>query len=931
MMGSHKFSLKRLFFVLLSLAFLCALTWTSKASGIKWDRIDSLLTTALAKDTVPGRDTVPVRDTAPSGREGLNRPSPHVNTLKSPLDSLADSLHREAGDTSIVQRDTFMLRMSKDTLDAPVEYEAEDSAVVMVKEKKIVLYGTTKTTHKDATLSAPQVTLDQQTNILTAVNQQDSAGNVTARATFQQGENNFESDTIRFNFKTQRGLTKRTYTQQDEMFVHGETIKKINENTVFVEGGRFTTCNLDDPHFDFRSNKMKVVNNKVAVTGFVQLAFEDVPIPKPIGLPFGIFPMSRGRHSGLLPPKFTVTENFGLGLEGLGYYKVLNEYLDVTLRGNLYSYGGWMMNLTPTYRKRYRYNGAFNLSLQETKQNFKGDPDFTKNRSFFINWNHSVDQRARPGTIFSASVRAGSSKYNTYLLEDPTRYTQNNFGSSIMYQKTWVGKPYNLSMGATHDQNTNSGIINVRLPDATFSVTTIYPLQRKEAVGAARWYEKLGLGYSGAFQNQLAFYDSTFTVKHLLDTLRWGASHNVPITLALPPLGPFNVAPSVSYQEQWLMQKTRMQWNPATKRVDTTIQKGFYTARNISTGLSFNTAIFGTYQFKNAKRVQAIRHVIRPSFAISYIPNLAQKYYGTYQADSTGRWFREYSQYSGNPMGSGFANDRFGGITFGLDNNLEMKVRSKKDTGEAAIRKVRLIDGFSIRSGYDFLDTAFKLAPFGMDFRSTLFDKVNLTATATLDPYRVDSFGNRRNQLAWRGAHPNLGHLTYGSISLSTQFRSKPKDPSKQTQSMPYNPTITDPALLADQQRLMEYMQRNPGDFVDFNIPWDIGLDFSLNYSSQFDRDRQRFKGNVTSSVNFRSSFSLTPKWNFSTSGTYNLSTKDMGYLTMSINRDLHCWQMSIGLVPVGLWRSFSITINPKSGMLQDLRINRTRQFPNFQ
>ena len=929
MMGSHKFSLKRLFFVLLSLAFFCALTWTSKAGGIKWKRIDSLLTTTAGKDTVPQKrsDTLRQRDTVPTGRNDLNRPSPHI--IKNPLDSLADSLHREAGDTSMPQRDSFTLRMSKDTLDAPVEYEAEDSAVVMVEDKMIVLYGATKTTHKDATLTAPKVTLDQQTNILTAVNGQDSLGRVTARASFQQGENNFESDTIRFNFKTQRGLTKRTYTQQSEMFVHGETIKKIDENTVFVQGGRFTTCNLDDPHFDFRSNKMKVVNNKVAVTGFVQLAFEDVPLPKPIGLPFGIFPMSRGRHSGLLPPKFTVTEEFGVGLEGLGYYKVLNEYLDVTLRGNLYSYGGWLVNLTPSYRKRYRYNGAFNLSLQESKRNFKGDPDFSKTRSFFINWNHSVDQRARPGTIFSASVRAGSSKYNTYLLEDPTRYTQNNFGSSIMYQKTWVGKPYNLSLGATHDQNTNLGVINVRLPDATFSVTTIYPLQRKESVGTAKWYEKLGIGYSGAFQNQLSFYDSAFTVDRLLDTLRWGASHNVPITLALPPLGPINISPSVSYQEQWLMQKTNLQWNDVTEKVDTTLQKGFYTARNISTGLSFNTAIFGTYQFKNS-RVMAIRHVIRPSFSFSYIPNLAKSYYGVYQAD-TNRRILEYNQYIGNPMGAGFSNDRFGGITFGIDNNLEMKVRSKKDTGEAAVRKVRLIDGLSIRGGYDFIDTAFKLSPISMDMRSTLFDKVNLTATATIDPYRVDRFGTRINQLAWQGAHPSLGHLAYGSISMSTQFRSKPKDPSKTPQSMPYNPTITDPALLADQQRLMDYMQRNPGDFVDFNIPWDIGLDFALNYTSQFRPELQRFKGNITSSMNFRSSFSLTPKWNFSTTGSYNLSTKDLGYLTMSINRDLHCWQMSIGLVPVGQWRSFSITINPKSGMLQDLRINRTRQFPNFQ
>ena len=919
MKGPHKFSLKRLFFILLTLAFFCVLTWKGEARSIGWKEIYSTLTTDTTKP--PKKDTVPTKS-------DLNHPSPRVNTLKSPIDSLADSLHRQARDTTPVISDTFTLRMSKDTLDAPVEYEAEDSAVVLVQDKKIVLYGKTKTAHKDATLTAPKIELDQQTNILTAVNEQDSTGVVLNRATFEQGENNFESDTIRFNFKTQRGLTKRTYTQQDELYVHGETIKKVDPSTVFISEGRFTTCNLDEPHFDFRSHRMKVVNNKVAVTGYVQLAFEDVPIPKPIGLPFGIFPLTKGRHSGLLPPRFTVTENYGLGLEGLGYYKVLNDNIDVTVRGNLYSYGGWSANLTPTYRRRYKYNGSFNLSLQRTKINFKGDPDFTSQRTFFINWNHAVDQRARPGTIFSANVRAGSSKYNTYVLDDPYRNLQNNFGSSIMYQKTWVGKPFNLTLGATHDQNTNTGIINVRLPDATFSVTTIYPLQPKEAIGTPKWYEKLGIGYSGAFQNQVSFYDSAFTTQKLLDTLRWGATHNVPITLSLPQLGPVNISPSISYQEQWLMQKSKYQWNDATKRIDTSLQKGFYTARNISTGLSLSTAVFGTYNFKNS-RVQAIRHVLRPSVGLNYTPNLAKNYWDVVRIDSGGNTLA-YSQYQGNPMNAGFSNIEFGGITFGIENNLEMKLRSKKDTGEAAVRKVRLIDGFNVRSGYNFLEDQFKLLPFDMDIRSTLFDKLNLTATARLDPYRYDTIGVRVNRLAWGGSHPSLGRITYGSIALSTQFRSKPKDPNTRPQTMPYNPTLSDPTLLADQQRLMEYMQRNPSDFVDFNIPWDFGVDFSLNYNPVFQPDIRKFRGSITSSLNFRSSFSLTPKWNFSTSGSYSLNTMELGFFNMSINRDLHCWQMSIGITPVGPYRSFSITINPKSGMLQDLRINRTRNFPNF-
>ncbi|HUP11444.1 MAG TPA: putative LPS assembly protein LptD, partial [Niastella sp.] len=356
----------------------------------------------------------------------------------------------------------------------------------------ILLYGKTKTVYKEITLQAPRVEMDQQSSLVTAYNERDSIGDVISRAQLEQGESKFESDTIQFNFKTQKGLTKNTYTQQDEMYVQGEAIKKINPNTFFVRRGRFTTCNLDDPHFAFVSNKLKVINNKVAISGPTHPEFEGVPVP--VYLPFGYFPLSRGRHSGFLPLQFTTNDEFGLGLEGIGYYKVLNDNFDVTVRGNVYSYGGWNANLTPTYRKRYRYNGGFNLSVQHTKFNFKGDPDYSLSKTFFVTWNHSVDPRARPGTSFSANVNAGSSKYNQYIPNQPNRNFQNQLSSSIAYSKTWVGKPYNLTLSANHNQNTQLRLINIILPDAGFTVNTLYPFQRKEAAGTPKWYEKLGIG-----------------------------------------------------------------------------------------------------------------------------------------------------------------------------------------------------------------------------------------------------------------------------------------------------------------------------------------------------------------------------------------------------------------------------------------------------
>ncbi len=909
---------------MLILALSFALTQQSKAIGIN----DHLIYTSLTSDT-----TKPIK---PLRRDTTKLPvkkdtTPLINTDTSRfLNNITDTVPGGRMDTiPQTTTDTFSLRISKDTLDAPVDYEAEDSAVVLAKEKKIILYGKTKTTYKDITLTAPKVELNQATGQVTAYNSKDSLGQIITRARFAQGENQFESDTISFNFKTQKGLTRNTFTKQDEMYVHGETIKKVNANTLFVSRGQFTTCNLDEPHFGFRSHRMKVINGKVAVTGPVHPEFEGVPVP--IYLPFGYYPLSRGRHSGLLPPQFTTNEQFGLGLEGLGYYKVLNEYFDVTLRGNLYSYGGWSASVTPSYRVRYRYSGAMNFTLQNTKFNFKGDPDFSKARTFFVTWNHSVDQKARPGTSFSANVNAGSSRHNQLLPNNAIRNFQNQLSSSIAYSKSWVGKPYNLTLSANHNQNNATRLVNLILPDAGFTVNTLYPFQRKEIVGAQRWYEKLGIGYNGTARNQVSFYDTAFTGKQLLDTLQWGASHRIPITLSLPSLGPLLVSPFVSYEEQWMTQKGIQSWNKDLQKHDTAYREGFYTDRRMSFGVSLNTSLFGTVNFKRS-RVMALRHVVRPTFSFNYAPNFSAKHYDTTQhIDNNGRPYkREYSTLAlGRNLYSGYGNTSFGGISFGIDNNIEMKLRSRKDTGENAIKKVRLIDGFGFTSNYNFLADSLQLGDFNLYLRSTLFDKVNLTASANLTPYQTNEVGQRVNEFYWEEGRWRPGRVTNGSISMSTSFKSKPRDPNKASETPAPGRQITDPSLLGDQQRLQDYMRRNPAEFVDFNIPWDIGLDFSAQFSSVQRPGTTDFRTQFYATTNLRSSFSLTPKWNFTTNGSFNFQSMKVEMVSMSINRDMHCWQMSIG-IQKGLYSSFNISISPKSSLLQDLRVNRSRTFANF-
>ncbi len=851
------------------------------------------------------------------------------------------TLPKSIKDTSKqVKVDTMQIKISKDSINAPVDYKAEDSMVLDIDTKKIFLYGKTEVKFEDVVLNAPKIEFDQQTQYVLAKMGRDSAGLVTGMAKLKQGETVTVSDSLSFNFKSQKGLTYSSFFQQDEFFNYAEKVKKIDQETFFAARGRFTTCNLDTPHFAFRFAKAKFMNKKLVVTGPVHPEFEDVPVP--LYLPFGIFPMKKGRQSGILPPQFTVTEDFGIGLEGLGYYKAFNEYLDAKLWFDLYSYGSWRANFSPSYRVRYKYNGSFNISIQNTKFAFKGDPDFRKNQSFFVTWAHSMDSKARPGVSFSANVNAGSSKYlslvpNAGLVnpgfggnvqgagnyQQPMNFT-NQLSSSISFQKNWQGTPFNLAVNINHNQNTATSLVNLNLPDIAFVMNTIYPFQKKEAVGESKWYEKLGIAYTGNYKGQISFYDTAFRFKQLIDTFQWGASHDIPITLSLPSLGPIQLAPSFGFKERWYAQKFFRKWNTTTEKLDTSIQKGFYAAREMTMGLSFSTAIFGTYQSKNKEaRVQAIRHVLRPQMSINYKPDLMAPYYYREQVNKNGNQVL-MSVFDGSLYGP-FSPEKNGGIGFSLDNNLEMKVRSKTDSGEAELKKVKLLDGFGVSGGYNFLIDSFKLSTFNLYARSNLFEKINITANAILDPYQTDpSTGQRKNVYAWNGEKFNLGSLVSGSVNISANFQSKKGNDKKKKPELDDDVTqnLTNDQIMSQ----MEYMRRNPSEFTDFSIPWSLNVSYSLSFAKLPQPD-YTFKKQVTSSFNFTGDFSLSPKWKIGGSGFYDLNTKKLQSLTTFISRDLHCWQMSINVTPIGLYRYFNITISPKSGLLRDLKVNRTRYF----
>lgn len=823
--------------------------------------------------------------------------------------------------------DTLSWPSSPSSIQSPMHYEAKDSLVYDIPEQRIRLYGKENLIkYQDNELTAPLIEYDQRTNQVSAFLVRDSSGKVLRYPTYQHSDFKAISDSIRFDMKTGKGMTKGTYTQQGEMFVYGEKIKKVNDSVFYGKNGRFTTCNLDTPHFAFVSSKVKFVNKKMAYTGPVHPEIEGIPLPTI--LPFGVYPLSQGKRSGFIAPSFTANDQLGLALEGIGYYKILSDHWDVVARGTLYSYGGWNMNLTPRYMKRYRYQGNMGISFQRFKNGFKGDPDFSVSNTFNIRWSHSADLKARPGVTFTASVNAGSSKFNSLVPNNPNQNFNNTLNSSISYGKVWKDKPFNLQVSASHDQNTNLNQINLRFPDLSFNVNTLYPFRKKEMVGKVKWYENLGIALNTTARSRSFFYDTLANIsKQLIDNMAWGANHSVPITLSLPSLGPLQVSPTVSYQEKWYQEKLVLRWNETAKKIDTSIQNGFYTAREMSYGIGVTSRIFGMIGFRKNSPIQAIRHEIRPSISLSYKPNFNAANFYRIQVDTTGRT-NEFNYFSRAIYGS-FSNQRFGGMSFGIDNVLQMKMRNKKDTGEAAMKKVTLIDGWSINSNYNLLADSFKLGGISMSARTNLFNKFNLTANANFDPYLTNAAGQRIEQLIWTKKPVSFGTLQNANISLNGRFNGgdQTKDTKvgrtpKSTQQQQSNPNLD------EFQQEAAYVQNNPGEFADFNVPWSIDFSYSLRLSrSRVSGQPGTFQNTISQDVNWNGDLNLTPKWKIGMSGSYNITRKELGVLSMNFSRDLHCWQMFIAISPVGRYKFFTINISPKSNMLRDLKVNRTRYF----
>ena len=689
--------------------------------------------------------------------------------------------------------------------------------------------------------------------------------------------------------------------------MHSQATKKMEDNTVNISNGKFTSCDQLHPHFYIAITKGKVIPNDKIISGPAYLVIEDVPLP--LGIPFGFFPNTKNRSSGVILPEYGEESRRGVFLRGGGFYFGISDYFDLKLTGDFYSFGSWGLRTQSIYKKRYRYSGNFSVDYSRVKA------DNINSSTYNIQWTHAQDVKASPNSTFSASVHFSSTNNNKYNATSITNALSNTINSSINYSKTFVGTPFRMSTGLTHSQNNISKIVSVNFPRLSLTMDKIYPFKKESNTGSATWYEKIGFSLSTTLDNQVSVLEKNLFKPSIVDSMKNGMKHEIPINTSFNILKFITVSPSVNYKEYWYLKTTRLHWDePDRKVVEDTIP-GFRRAWQYSTGVSMSTKIYGMFNFGKDKAIQAIRHVLTPSISFSYSPDFSDPHYGfykTYQYDTL-KHTKEYSIFKNGVYGSPGAGE-VGSIGFSLGNNLEMKVRSRKDTVNN-FKKIKIFESLNFSSSYNLLADSMNLSTISVSGNTRLFDKISINFYGSLDPYALNSSKKGRINKFEYDATGKLARLTSASIGFDFSLNSPKKDKSgnKQTPTTPGEiPPGTDPNNPAFGQSMTT--NYNKLQSVDFDIPWSLNIHYNFNYSKPYDQK-------ITSqTLGFSGDLSLTPKWKIGFSSGYDFKNNKLTTTSLNFFRDLHCWEMRMTVIPIGAYKSYSFQINVKSTILQDLK-----------
>ena len=847
-------------------------------------------------------------------------------------------------DTIVTENDTISDTDddSEGFIDTNIDYQAADSIVMSRSDNKVYLYKDAKVVYGNIELTADYIEYSQDSNLVFARGVEDSTGQLVGQPIFKEGGKTYDARIIRYNFKTKRGYIKGVRTEEQEGILHGSTAKKHSNDQFHFKNGKYTTCDKDHPHYYIALTKGKVIPNERIIAGPSYLVMEDIPLP--LGIPFGFFPIQKKQTSGFTNISVNERSEKGFYLQA-GYYLGISDYMDLTLTGQIYSLGSYGLNLQYRLSKRYKYTSRLNADYQREVFGDQGTPEYRSNRSFRLSWSHSQSSKAHPYSNFSANVNYSTSGYDKRHGQTVQDRVSNTKTSSISYRYKWPNSPFDFNGKLRLNQNTRNREVGFTLPNMSFNMSRQYPLRGLDNNGRMDWYENLQVGYSADLENRLNTKESLLFKETTYKDFESGFQHRIPVSLNFKVLNHFNITPNLSYKgvlyPRYVEKDFQQMYDPMLdstygQLVEDTVHE-FQYAHSAEPSISFSTSpkVYGIFQFKDPEsKVQAIRHVMTPSASISFRPslgNMTAPYYDSY-TDNRGN-VREYSYFDNQLYSPPSSPRRSGNISLGLNNNLEMKVRSKSDTTDE-LKKVKLLDNLSFNTSYNIFADSLNWSTVRFNGRTNLFeDQVNLNLSGTFDPYAVDNRGNTIDRPEFKESG-KLARLSNFRVSMSTQLSGgEGQDNGNGSSSEQSTPQQREAGMSQQQSREPQQtsqqepqQQTSPYDY--FQFPWSLNLDYSLNYSQNFNTKKQTFEPKIRQTIGINGSFSLTSKWDFSFSSNYDIQKEKLGPTQLTINRDLHCFSMSFTWVPIGYRRMYNFTISVNSSMLQDaLKFRKDRTF----
>ena len=884
-------------------------------------------------DTVSS-DSVPADSTDKSGEPDTT----NMDSLQ-----LAIYHHNKQVDDSI--RLDSINRKKSGALDAPVTFSSEDSMVYDAKSKVARLYGNSNVKYQNMDLSSDRIQMSLDSSLVRATGTADSTGAISGTPVFTMGQDKYESDTMAFNFKTKKGFIYNVYTEQEDGYLSSQHSKRDSSGVLYLEHGRYTTCDQPHPDFYIALSRAKVRPGKDVVFGPAYLVVADVPLP--LAIPYGFFPFTKSYSSGFIMPSYGDESSRGFYLRDGGYYFAMSDKWDLKLLGEIYTKGSWGLSVASNYRKRYRYNGSFFFSYQNTKNGDKGMPDYTEQTSFKLQWSHRQDPKSNPFSSLSASVNFASTSYernNLNSMYNPQSYTQSLRTSSVNWSTSFSSLGMTISGSANLSQNMIDSTVSLTLPDLNISVSRFYPFKRKHMAGKERWYEKISMSYTGQFSNSIDTKEDKLFKSNLIKDWRNASQHNIPINANFTLFNYININPSFNFTDRMYSNKVMKSWDEQaqTERADTTY--GFYNVYNWSMSIGASTKMYGFWVPSKkifGDKIQAIRHVLTPQVTFSYAPDCGSRYYETYQkTDADGNVsLVEYSPFE-NGLFNVPSRGKTGSVTFDLSNNIEMKVKSDKDS--TGYKKLSIIDELGFNMGYNMAAKEKPWSDLTVRLRLKWWKNYTFNLNAVFATYAYELDDNGRPYVSNHTEYSKGRFGRFQGLSQNISFTLNPEklkkwfgggDDEEDATEDDNNTEDDDTGIESNVDDDMVNGQngarkKNAGKaetdadgYMKFSMPWSLtfgyGITMRENTSGKFNTKTMRYPYAFTQTLNFSGNIRISDGWNISFSSGYDFENHDLSMTTASLSRDLHCFNMSCSVV-LAPYTSYNFSFRCNAATLTD-------------